>query len=283
MNSLIPTNPTARANILGIGVHAVSMQTAVDAITNSVLAHHKGYVCVASVHGVMEAQRDAELAQIYRNAFLVVPDGMPTVWMGRLQGLSIERVFGPDLMMAVLREPRLFGSKHFLYGGEDGVAECLQRVLSRKYPQAQFVGAYCPPFRPLSSNERDLLLDKISAVQPDIIWVGLSTPKQERFMADYLPLLRTTLMVGVGAAFDYHTGRIKDSPQWLKQMGLQWMHRLIQEPARLWRRYLWNNPQFIYNACLHVLGIKEFSLDCVADAALSGQTSKANRIQSHIA
>jgi N-acetylglucosaminyldiphosphoundecaprenol N-acetyl-beta-D-mannosaminyltransferase len=185
---------------------------------------------------------------------------MPTVWMGRLQGLEITRVFGPDLMLAVFQEKRLSQAKHFLCGGAPGIAEQLRQVLLSKYPRLQIVGTYCPPFRPLSADEETELADTLTRVQPDILWVGLSTPKQERFMAYYLSRLSTTLMVGVGAAFDFHTGRINDSPAWVKRMGLQWMHRLAQDPQRLWRRYLFNNPPFAWNAFLQLLRLKRFRL-----------------------
>ncbi len=251
----------AKVNVLGVGVHALCMATAVEAIAEAVTYRKKGYVCVTSVHGVMEARRDPNLAAIFRNAFLVVPDGMPTVWMGRLQGHSIERVFGPDLMLAVLREPRLHGARHYLCGGNEGVAERLQEVLMSKCPGIRIVGTYCPPFRPLTWGEEHALLMEIDRLRPDIIWVGLSTPKQERFMAEYLPKMKATLMIGIGAAFDFHTGRIKDSPDWVKRIGLQWMHRLVQEPSRLWRRYLFNIPQFIFYAVVQLARAKQFSVD----------------------
>lgn len=257
------------ANVLGIGVHALSLEDAVDAIASAVLSRQRGYICVASVHGIMEARRDSYLERTFREAFLVVPDGVPTVWVGRAQGLSITRVFGPDLMLAVLQEKRLSHAKHYLYGGAPDVAKQLEQALLEKCAGLQIVGAYCPPFRSLSSAEEKEVVDEIHRVQPDIMWVGLSTPKQERFMAEYLPKLSTTLMVGVGAAFDFHTGRINDSPVWVKRMGLQWLHRLAQDPKRLWRRYLFNNPPFAWNAILQVLGLKHFSLAAVEELGTS--------------
>lgn len=262
---MLVTVPMQKANVLGIGVHALTMRTAVDEITTAVLTRHKGYVCVAGVHGVMEARRDPFLARIFRDAFLVVPDGMPTVWMGRWQGLSMARVFGPDLMLAVLRERRLAHAKHYLYGSLPGVAKQLEQMLVQNFPGLRIVGSYCPPFRPLSTSEQSDLVGEVNRLQPDIIWVGLSTPKQEVFMADYLPKLETTVMIGVGAAFDFHTGRINDSPIWIKQMGLQWLHRLAQDPRRLWRRYLLNNPPFVWNAALQLLGVETFPLDAVSE------------------
>lgn len=209
----------------------------------------------------MEAQRDPTLLSLFANALLVVPDGMPTVWMGHLQGLrEMERVFGPDMMLAIARRSELTGWSHFLCGGADGVAEKLRTVLIRRFPSINITGTYTPPFRRLTDEEESTLIRTIDRLRPDIVWVGLSTPKQERFMAEYLPSLNTTLMVGVGAAFDFHTGRIKDSPQWLKRSGLQWLHRLLQEPSRLWQRYLVNNPQFIFQAGLQLAGLRQYIL-----------------------
>ncbi len=252
----------ARANVLGVGVHAVNMESAVGTIAAAVATRTKGYVCVTGVHGVMEAQREPLMRDSLADALLVVPDGMPTVWMGRLQGLSqMRRVFGPDLMLAVIGDAALQQCSHFLYGGDEGVAQQLEQALRARYPGANIVGTYTPPFRPLNGEESTELCRLVDRVRPDIIWVGLSTPKQERFMAEYLPHLNTTLMIGVGAAFDFHTGRLKDSPLWMKQCGLQWLHRLSQEPARLWRRYLTNNPAFLLLAAMQLTGMRRFVLN----------------------
>jgi N-acetylglucosaminyldiphosphoundecaprenol N-acetyl-beta-D-mannosaminyltransferase len=254
--------PSTRANVLGIGVHAVDIDAAVATIAHAITTRTRGYICAAGVHGVIEAQRDLALREIYSRALLVVPDGMPTVWMGRLQGLrDMLRVFGPDLMLAAFASPALHGCSHFLYGGNEGVAEQLQAMLRRRFPQARIVGRYTPPFRPLNDAESASLCETVAIAKPDITWIGLSTPKQERFMAEYLPRLQTTVMIGVGAAFDFHTGRLKDSPAWVKQMGLQWLHRLAQEPKRLGKRYLTNNPRFLVRAFLQLTGIRRFPLN----------------------
>ena len=264
----------ARANVLGVGVHAVDMDTAVAVIESSVHSDRKGYVCVAGVHGVMEAQRDRRLTSIFSNALLVVPDGMPTVWVGRWQGLSkMQRVFGPDLMLRLFQRAAVNGFSHFFCGGDYGVAEQLRCNLQSQFPDAQILGSYRPPFRKLTSGEEADLLRMTERLRPDITWVGLSTPKQEQFMEEYLPRMNTKLMIGVGAAFDYHTGRIKDSPQWAKQAGLQWLHRLVQDPARLWKRYLRNNPQFIALLALQLSGVKKYSLPVIADKATTSDFS----------
>jgi N-acetylglucosaminyldiphosphoundecaprenol N-acetyl-beta-D-mannosaminyltransferase len=258
-----PVDPGSipRANVLGVGVHAVDMPTALQVIEAAVAQRQQGYVCATGVHGVMEAQRDPTLVSLFANALLVVPDGMPTVWMGHLQGLrEMERVFGPDLMLAVANRSQRTGWSHFLCGGDDGVAEHLRDVLTRRFPSIKIAGTYRPPFRRLTSEEESDFIHTVDRLRPDIIWVGMSTPKQERFMAEYLPRLNTAVMIGVGAAFDFHTERIKDSPQWLKRAGLQWLHRLMQEPSRLWKRYLINNPQFVFQAGLQLTGLRRYPL-----------------------
>jgi N-acetylglucosaminyldiphosphoundecaprenol N-acetyl-beta-D-mannosaminyltransferase len=255
-------NAEARANVLGIGVHAVDMEASVARMRIALEEGRKGYVCLVGVHGIMEARRNADLRSIFANAYLVAPDGMPAVWMGRLQGLSrMQRVFGPDLMLEVFRRSEFSGYKHFLCGGAPGVAEQLRDEMLRRFPWVRIAGIYTPPFRPMSSEEEGALAVQIRQLQPDIVWVGLSTPKQERFMAQYLPLLETNLMVGVGAAFLFHTGAIKDSPAWVKRSGLQWLHRLLQEPTRLWRRYFVNIPLFLLQAALQLFGLRSYAVN----------------------
>src|SRR5215469_1069311 len=244
-----------RANVLGVGVHAIDMTMAIAAIETAIFERRQGYVCLTGVHGIMEAQRSPDLMGIFSMATLVLPDGMPTVWMGQLQGFhEIDRVFGPDLLIAIAGRSALTEYSHFLCGGQVGVAEQLRDALRRRFPTIRIVGTYTPPFRPLTRDEERTLISTVNELTPDFIWVGMSTPKQERFMAEYLPRLNTILMIGVGAAFDFHTGRISDSPEWVKQTGLQWMHRLAQDPRRLWRRYVFNNPPFVWNAVLQFMG-----------------------------
>jgi len=245
-----------RVNVLDVGIHAVDMPRTLEAIVTALDARRKGYVCVTGVHGVMEAQRDPELRDTLNQAFLNVPDGMPTVWVGRLRGHhGMQRVFGPDMMAEVCRVSVQRGYTHFLYGGEPGVAEELRTQLTRRFPGLRIVGTYCPPFRPLDPGEEAHLERSIARLRPDVMWVGLSTPKQERFMARYSRRLDTTLMMGVGAAFDFHTGRINDAPGWMKSSGLQWAHRLAQDPRRLWKRYATNNPRFLFQVALQLSGV----------------------------
>lgn len=247
---------TRRFGVLEVQVSITNMQVAVEAADEFIRRGGRGYICVTGVHGVMECQSDRELLQVHNNSFLTVPDGMPLVWLGRLNGFrSMGRVYGPDFMIELCARAAERGYKIFLYGGAAGVTDNLQRALEQKCSGLKVVGTYTPPFRPLNELEEAELVARVAECQPDIIWVGLSTPKQERFMARYLPRLDTKLMIGVGAAFDIHTGRITDSPTWLKVCGLQWLHRLLQEPRRLWRRYLFNNPRFLYKVGKELMGV----------------------------
>jgi N-acetylglucosaminyldiphosphoundecaprenol N-acetyl-beta-D-mannosaminyltransferase len=248
--------PDDRAvSVLGVRVHATSMDRALRTVEQAVTSREKGYVCVTGVHGVMEAQSDDSLKRILNQSTLTVPDGRPTVWVGWMHGLfEMRQVTGPDLMLQICELSAGKGYRHFFYGGNPGVAEELRDALTRRYPGLNVVGCFCPPFRPLSGEEENALIRTVSELKPDFFWVGLSTPKQEKFMHQYLAKLDTRLMLGVGAAFDIHTGRIKDAPYWMKLGGVQWLHRLYQDPKRLWRRYLINNPKFVYRIALELVG-----------------------------
>jgi N-acetylglucosaminyldiphosphoundecaprenol N-acetyl-beta-D-mannosaminyltransferase len=245
--------------VLGIPVEPLDMESAVARIQAECDAERKGYVCLIGVHGIMEAHRNPELAQVYARATLMVPDGTPTVWVGRWQGFrKMKRVAGPDLMLELFRRKEFAHCTHFLYGGKQGVAEELYATLTQRFPWVRIVGTYTPPFRDLALEEIESLAARIQALKPDMIWIGISTPKQERFMMRILPLLDSGLMFGVGAAFDFHTGRIKDAPQWVKRTGLQWLHRLIQDPRRLFWRYLRNNSAFLWHISLQLTGLRTY-------------------------
>lgn len=255
--SLSPLTNTV--SVLGVSIDPLDMDRAVAFIEAEIEARRKGYICLIGVHGIMQAQRDAALAQIYAHATMMVPDGMPTVWVGRWQGFkNMQRVAGPDLMLEVFGNKRFAHCTHFLYGGKPGVAEKLRATLQQRFPWVTIAGTFTPPFRDLTLQEEESLADTIRELKPDMIWVGISTPKQERFMRSFLPHLESTLMFGVGAAFDFHTGRIKDSPRWVKQAGLQWLHRLMQDPRRLLWRYLRNNSAFLWHITLQLTGMRTY-------------------------
>ncbi len=261
-----PTDPgpptPARVNVLGVGVSALNLTTALAAIAQAVAERRKGYVCVTGVHGVSEAQDDPEFRQILNRAFLNTPDGMPMVWLGRLAGRrEMGRVYGPDLMTLVMRESVARGWRHFFYGGANGTAERLRTVLTAKFPGLQVTGIYEPPFRPLDDAEQAALAAQVAVAKPDCFWVGLSTPKQERFMAANLNRLDTTLMLSVGAAFDMLAGTKAQAPRWMQRSGLEWFYRLCQEPARLGPRYLKNNPLFALRVAGQLSGVRKYELE----------------------
>jgi N-acetylglucosaminyldiphosphoundecaprenol N-acetyl-beta-D-mannosaminyltransferase len=255
------TEEQARVNILGVGVSALNMEIALRETESLLQRGDEGYICVTGVHGIMEAQSDEQFRDILNRSFLTTPDGMPTVWLGRVHGFKhMNRVYGPDYMLGLCERSVARGYRHFLYGGKPGVAEELAAALTRRFPGLKIVGTYTPPFRPLTVDEEDDLYAKLESSQADVLWCGLSTPKQERFMATYCHRLPVKLMVGVGAAFDLLSGNLDEAPDWMKKAGLQWLYRLIKEPKRLWRRYLLNNPRFTWLTFLQLTGLKGFRL-----------------------
>jgi N-acetylglucosaminyldiphosphoundecaprenol N-acetyl-beta-D-mannosaminyltransferase len=255
-------NPVQRANVLGIGLSAINLDSALTEIARALERRTKGYVCVTGVHGVSEAQRDPELRSILNRAWLNTPDGMPMVWVGKLQGFrDMDRVYGPDLMLLMCQLAAQRGYSSFLHGGGEGVAQELQRRLEARFPGLQIVGTCTPPFRPLTPGESEELVRRVREAKPDIIWVGLSTPKQEKFMAEHWQKLDATLMFGVGAAFDFHAGRTRQAPRWMQRCGLEWFFRLGCEPRRLWRRYLKNNPLFVLRILGQITGLRRYPLE----------------------
>ena len=235
-----------RVNVLGVGVSELTLDSATALVARALEQRTGGYVCVTGVHGVMESQTDAALRDIHNHSFLTTPDGMPMVWLGRLHGFkNISRVYGPDLMLRISELTQRTGHTHFIYGGAEGVADELKTVLQKKFPKLRVVGTYTPPFRPLNETEEAEFIARIQALQPAIIWVGLSTPKQEKCMAQLAPRLPGVLFFGVGAAFDFHTGRTRQAPRWMQCCGLEWFFRLCSEPRRLGKRYLKNNTLFL--------------------------------------
>lgn len=251
-----------RVNVLGVGISVLNLPAALDALAQAIAERRKGYVCVTGVHGVSEAQDDPEFRRVLNRAFLNTPDGMPMVWLGRLAGhRAMGRVYGPDLMTLVMRESVARGWRHFFYGGANGTAERLRTVLTAKFPGLQVTGTYEPPFRSLNGAEQTALTAQVAAAKPDFFWVGLSTPKQERFMAENFARLDTTLMLGVGAAFDMLAGTKAQAPRWMQRSGLEWFYRLCQEPRRLGPRYLKNNPLFVLRVLGQLIGLRKYDLD----------------------
>jgi N-acetylglucosaminyldiphosphoundecaprenol N-acetyl-beta-D-mannosaminyltransferase len=237
----------ARVDILGVRVSAISMAQALASIDHWIEAREQNYVCVTDVHCVMEIQRDASLRTIYERAGMVTPDGMPLVWLSRRRGHDhVERVYGPDLMLECCARSAELGYRHFFYGAGEGVAALLAERLKRRFPGLIVAGTYSPPFRKLSAEEDEQVVALINETRPDIVWVGLGAPKQERWMAEHAGRLHAPVMIGVGAAFDFHAGTKRQSPRWMQRSGLEWFFRLATEPRRLWWRYLRNHPVFLW-------------------------------------
>jgi len=254
--------PLVRTSVLGVGISAIDLPMAVSLMFDAIKRRQKGYVCVTGVHGVMEAQRNERFRNVLNGAFLCTPDGMPMVWMSHIEGRrAVSRVYGPDLMLEVLEKSQGLGVKQFLYGGHNGTGDLLRRKLLERFPKLEIVGMYEPPFRPLNAEEEAALVAQVKQARPDIIWVGISTPKQEFFMSEYLPKLDTVLMVGVGAAFDIFAGLKRQAPRWMQRSGLEWFFRLCQNPRRLGPRYLRNNPDFAWRAAMQLAGLRKYPLN----------------------
>lgn len=250
-----------RSNILGVGISAINTEMALATLDEWIENGERHYVCVTGVHGVMESQRYPDVKRIHNQAGLVTPDGMPLVWINRLNGFShVERVYGPDFMLAFCGHSLAKGYKHFLYGGGNGVAEKLQLALEKRIPGIRIVGTHTPPFRNLTTEEDAEEVEIINHSQPDVVWVGLSTPKQERWMAKHREKLIAPVLIGVGAAFDFNAGLKRQSPRWIQRIGLEWLFRLMTEPQRLWKRYLINNPLFILLLITQALGLRKFEI-----------------------
>jgi len=251
----------AKFNVLGVGVHALRFAQARELALARARERHGGYVCFCDVNSVSCARRDAAHRARLAGAFLVAPDGMPLVWMGRRQmgRGAVERVYGPDLMLALCAEN---GVSHFFYGGGAGVAELLAEKLGARFPGLRVAGAMTPPFHELDEAELAVLAARVAMLRPDFFWVGLGAPKQEKFMARFAPRVSGagTVLLGVGAAFDFLSGRVRQAPRWLRQGGLEWVYRLCAEPRRLAPRYFKNNPLFAARALAQACGARKYPL-----------------------
>lgn len=232
--------------ILDVPVSTVNMDAALRTIFGWIKNRSAHYICVRDVHGVMRAQDDKALMDIHHGAGLITPDGMPLVWALKARGYKdVGRVCGADLVAALCDASQANGARHYFYGGKPGVAERMAAELIKRYPKLNVVGTGTPPFRPLTAEEDERAVAEISAARPDIVWVGLSTPKQEYWMRDHVGRIPGATMVGIGAAFDFYAGDVKRAPAWMHKSGFEWLHRLASEPRRLWRRYLVMAPKFV--------------------------------------
>jgi N-acetylglucosaminyldiphosphoundecaprenol N-acetyl-beta-D-mannosaminyltransferase len=239
--------PTRSEHLLGIPLALTDYDRTLDWIDTAVAARKRGYICVAAVHTVMACQDDLELRTAVMNASFTVPDGQPLVWALNALGHGLQdRVYGPDLMERAMERAARTGTRHYLYGGRThGALAELARTLRLRHPGLQIVGGHCPPFRPQTADEEAAVIQEINRSGADVVWVGIGVPKQEKWMARMRERLDAPVLIGVGAAFDFHAGLIPQAPSVLQRLGLEWAFRLAQEPRRLWRRYLRYNPRFV--------------------------------------
>jgi N-acetylglucosaminyldiphosphoundecaprenol N-acetyl-beta-D-mannosaminyltransferase len=245
---------------LGVRVHAVQIPGVASLMQHWITSRDASrFIAVADMHSLMQAQRTESFKLVLAAADLVVPDGYPLVWLARRKGLALpRRVYGPELMERFCEESASRGCRHFFYGGAAGVACELARRFACRFPGLEVAGVHSPPFRELTPREDAAVVDLINASRADVLWVGLGAPKQERWMFDHRDRLNVPVLVGVGAAFDFHTGRVAQAPRWIRDHGFEWLFRLCQEPARLWRRYLLYGPQFAALVLLETLGVRRF-------------------------
>ncbi|MDV4166256.1 WecB/TagA/CpsF family glycosyltransferase [Rhizobium leguminosarum] len=254
--------PLEWTNVLGVRISAVNLKSATGFIQKAIEDGRKEYVCVRDAHGIVRCQDDPELRSIHNRAFLVTPDGMPLVWALRHAGhVESDRVYGPDLMLSVFDAGSSKGLRHFLYGATAETLEQLQARLLAKFPQARIVGSYAPPFCKLSTREETDIADRLNRSGADIIWVGLSSPKQELWMARMRDSLEASMLIGVGAAFDFHAGLKRQAPRFIQRSGFEWAFRLVCEPRRLWRRYALVVPTFISLTAVQRLGLRKFPIE----------------------
>jgi N-acetylglucosaminyldiphosphoundecaprenol N-acetyl-beta-D-mannosaminyltransferase len=257
-----PMSDLPRANVLGIGISAITMRQALDQVATWIKWGAREYVCVCNVYTVMECQRDSAVRSAVNRAGLATPDGMPLVWLSRWKSRTpVSRVYGPDLMLALCEQSIEQGYSHYFYGGAQGVPELLAERLQQRFPGLHVAGTCSPPFRALTAEEDAHIVTQLNQAAPDIIWVGLGTPKQDLWMAAHRSQLNAPVLIAVGAAFDFHAGKISQAPKWMQSAGLEWLFRLIQEPRRLWYRYLVYNPLFVVLVLAQSLRIRHYAVD----------------------
>ena len=244
--------------VLGVPVHCVRMSGVIAEMESWIASRDlTRYIAITGMHGVSESRKDLRFREILKSASLVVPDGMPLVWLARWHGHPIsQRVCGSDLMEAFCKQT---GSRyrHFFYGGAPGVADHLAQSLHERH-SITLAGTYTPPFRPLTDEEEREVAARVQAAAPDVLWIGLSTPKQERWMYEHREKFLVPVMLGVGAAFDFNSGKLQRAPTWMGNTGLEWLFRLLVEPKRLWKRYLVTIPSAVWSVSLEMFHLKKY-------------------------
>lgn len=248
-----------RISILGVGISAVNMETTLAAIAAWIDRRETHYICCAPAHAIMNCVDDHELRKLYNQSGLTTPDGMPIAWLLRLAGQKqVDRVYGPDLLLAACERGLSRGWRHFFYGATPEVSTNLVRNLQNRHIGLNVAGVLTPPFRPLTEEEDRIECEQIRSAHPDVLWVGTGSPRQERWMAAHAAELSVPVIVGVGAAFDFLSGAKPQAPRWMQRGGLEWAFRLFNEPRRLWKRYLLGYPRFITLLMLQALHLRSF-------------------------
>jgi len=248
-----------KLNLLGVRVSAVDLPTAVAEMELAIVEGRRAYVSTCPVYTLMQGHERHEVRAALNGADWVTPDGMPVAWALRWFGAhGVGRVYGPDLMLALAELSARQGYAQYYLGGGPGVAEALAIEMRRRFPRLNVAGTYCPPFRALAPEEEREMVTRLNVSGAQIIWVGLGSPKQDLWMARYRARLTAPLLVAVGAAFDFFTGRQVQAPVWMQRNGLEWLFRLLHEPRRLWRRYLVYNPKFLFQLGLQRAGLRRY-------------------------
>ena len=248
-------------DVIGQPVHAVTRSRALAVMEEAVDAGRPAFVCFANVHGVVLARRDAELRRAYAEALLVTPDGMPLVWVGRRSGLTVDRVYGPDVALDAVGLAARRGWPVYFFGGGEGVAGAFADAMRKVQPALVVAGVETPPFAPLDAERVAREAAAIARSGARVAFVGLGCPKQEIWMRQAAPHAPGVLLLGVGAAFDFHGGRVPQAPPWMRGAGLEWAFRLSREPRRLWHRYLVYNPVFLFHITMQMLGVRRHPPD----------------------
>jgi N-acetylglucosaminyldiphosphoundecaprenol N-acetyl-beta-D-mannosaminyltransferase len=245
--ALSPIRAPDTVAILGVPLALTDYGRTLDWIDSMVQARERGYVCVCNVHAVMASEEDPELRASLLGSSVNVPDGQPLVWAINALGHSLAgRVYGPELMSRACARAASTGTRMYLYGGRNqGGLVQLALNLRQRHPGVKIVGGYSPPHRPLTAEEEEAVVEEINHSRADVVWVGIGVPKQEKWMARMRDRLEAPVLIGVGAAFDFHAGLVPQAPTWIQEAGLEWAYRLAHEPRRLWRRYLRYNPRFV--------------------------------------
>lgn len=243
-----------QADVVGVHFDFVLMRQVIDAIEHWRSRRSRTYVVLTNPHSVMLCRRDEQMRRATATAGLTLPDGVGVILAAELLGYGRQhRVTGPALMLDVCDRGRAHGYRHFFYGGAEGVADELARRLTEQFPGLQVAGTYCPPFRQLSQDEDQAVVDHVSAARADIVWVGLGAPKQEKWMREHVGRIDAPVMIGVGAAFDFHSGNVAWAPRWVRKFGVEWAYRLAMEPRRMWRRNL-DSPLFLVHVLMQAAG-----------------------------